>query len=405
VKRLPKSLLWALVGPAFGLALVVAFFAGLWMAPKLELYLTRYTQPLPPLGEASIILEREFYGELAPADIRTRAAVRGLLSTLNDPYTVLLDPQPASQERLHLSGVEVGVGLELWWTASGQIAVSPLAEGPAEQAGVQKGDVLLNINGENVADTQTQSVLANIPSIEAQLQGTAGTTVTLALLHPPTLTYTVTLERQEVPAPSVEWHLLEGETEGTNVGYLNIRHFSQRTAKEVRESLKALQESGISALILDLRGNGGGVTAPLPSLVGSFLPEGTLIYRQLAAGEDREVRTSEERIFEGPLVLLVDGGTASAAEIVAAALVENERAIAVGRPTFGKGSIQTLYPLSDGSTLHVTAAVWLTPEGHRLDGHGLEPGLLVESDGEVGRDAILESALVYLTNTHPEDEE
>jgi carboxyl-terminal processing protease len=224
------------------------------------------------------------------------------------------------------------------------------------------------------------------------LRGEPGSEVTLTLLRPPTLLLTTTIAREEVRRPSIEWRMVTEE-----IGYLDLDIFTHETATEMEEALLDLQDEGLRALILDLRGNGGGVVAPVPRIGGHFLGAGETIYFETTEGQEETVTTYEGElavVFEGPLAILVDGGTASAAEMVAASLAEHGRATLIGRHTYGKASIQALYPLQDGSVLHVTRAVWLTPQRNRLDGIGIEPELVVEHQAD--RDADLQRARAYL---------
>jgi carboxyl-terminal processing protease len=341
--------------------------------------------PLPPLAEAWVLTERQFYGAVPTEEERLRGAVRGLLETLGDPYTVLLDPHPAQQEQQRLSGRYGDAGLALWWTLDGHIGVTPFPDSPAEDAGVQQGDYLLRVDGELVTNTQ------DLDAVAWELQGEVGTTVTLSLLRPPTPAFTLTVERDEVLHPSIQWRMLDV---ASGIGYLQITLFTDQTAQEVDKAIAALKDQGAQALILDLRGNGGGVVAPLPRTLGIFMSQGTVVYYEIRQRDERPVRARGPRVFEGPLAVLVDSGTASASEIFVAALQEQGRATIVGQPTFGKGSIQALYNLQDGSTLHLTNAVWLTPQRQRLDGVGVHPDLLV--DPQPGQDAELDAAVMYL---------
>jgi carboxyl-terminal processing protease len=309
-----------------------------------------------------------------------------MLAVINDPYTSLVDPQPAKQEQQRLAGRYGDIGLDLWWTpGGGNIGLTPYPDSPAAEAGVRESDYLLAVNGAPVA-TQTLS----LEDLRWTLQGEVGTTVTLGLLRPPSDRFTVTVARDEVLHPSVQWRVLESD-----VGYLKIAMFTNQTAHEVAEALNALLETGVQALVLDLRGNYGGVIAPLPQIGGMFLPEDTVLYVVTEHHEEHAIHVIiEDVIFDGPVAVLVDSGTASASEILAGALQDHDRAQLIGAPTYGKGSVQSLYPLSDGSNLHLTTAVWLTPAHKQLDGVGLRPDL--EIDALPGQDAALDAAIAYL---------
>lgn len=373
------------IAPLYFFLSLIAFLGGFFLYPYLALFLTRRLDPLPPAGEAWLLLEQQFYGDLLPADVRMRAAVRGMLETLEDPYTVLLDPQPAQQEQHRLSGRYGDIGVTLWWATDGGIGISPYPGGPAEQAGVREGDLLLHINAEAIDPSASPDALAG------RLQGEIDTVVELTVRRPPTLTLTFSIPRAEVLRPSVQGRVLDASR---GIGYLRLTGFTGRTVSETTEQLAYLKRSGVSALVLDLRGNGGGLVAPLQQLTGLFLPTDTLIYYETDRRTEVAVRGTGTPQFTGPLVILVDGSTASAAEIFAAALHENERAALIGQPTYGKGSIQELHALRDGSILHLTSAVWLTPHRQRLDGVGLVPDIVITL--QEGQDAVLQAALEYL---------
>lgn len=371
-------------GTVLGLVLAIAFSAGVLVAPYMDFILIQRAAPLPPFGEAWLWVERQFYGAVPPTDVRMRGAIRGMLATLDDPYTVLLDPQPAQQERQRLAGTYGDVGVSLWWAEEGHVALAPYPSGPAARAGVQPGDLLTGIDGEPLQDIE------RLEDVAWRLQGAVGTVVGLDLLRSEGEVLHIPVTREEILHPSIESRDLTPD-----VGYVKINSFTDQTAREVRDLLDTwTQGPAPSALILDLRGNAGGVLSPLPSLGGALLGADLVMYIDTDRDSEHIVKTSGAQLFAGPLAVLVDGGTASAAEILAAALADHGRAVLIGAPTYGKGSVQALYPLPDGSVMHITHAVWLTPDGNRLDGAGLQPDFTV---GVVaGRDAALKVALEHI---------
>ncbi len=380
-----------LLGALFLFCLAASFFAGLVTSPYVEAYVAGRTMPLRPFGEVWVYLEQEFYGELPPPEERARGAIRGMLELTGDPYTILLDPAPAQAESVRLSGREGNIGVSLWETREGDLALDPYPEGPAARAGVREGDHLLKIDDLDLFTVESDGGLFTPFAVaEDTLRGEPGSEVTLTLLRPPTLVLTTTIVREEVRRPSIEWRMVTEE-----IGYLDLDIFTHETADEVEEALTDLQSQGVKALILDLRSNGGGVVAPIPRIGGYFLGEDSTMYFETSGDREEEVTTYESSVaFAGPLAILVDGGTASAAEMLAASLSEHGRAVLIGRHTYGKASIQALYPLQDGSVLHVTHAVWLTPQRNRLDGIGIDPDFAVEYQAD--QDADLRRALTYL---------
>jgi carboxyl-terminal processing protease len=208
----------------------------------------------------------------------------------------------------------------------------------------------------------------------------------------------IEIERQEIPNPSVESRMLEG-AEG--VGYVRVMIFSDRTPKEVRDALDELKAQGMDKLLLDLRDNGGGLLQSGIDVASEFL-DGQVILYQVSRGESEKVEqaSSGGAFTSGPMAVLVNGSTASASEIVAGALQDNGRAVLVGEKTYGKGSVQSVFDLSDGSSVHITSAQWLTPNRNQISGQGLTPDLevlLTAEDSSQGRDTQLERAIEYLS--------
>jgi carboxyl-terminal processing protease len=228
-----------------------------------------------------------------------------------------------------------------------------------------------------------------------------GTEVTLTVLHPGAAEpVEVIIERGDILLPSVAHSLL---AEDETIGYIQLTRFSGESSNEVEKAILDLQTRGADKLILDLRTNGGGLLEAAVDVTDHFLDGGPIMYQQVK-GEDERVynATSETVAPDIPLVVLVDGGTASSAEIVAGALQDRDRALLVGSaPTFGKGSVQLVYDLSDGSSVHVTASRWFTPNRHKIDQLGLQPDVLVEITQEAidnGRDEVLNRAIEILQN-------
>jgi carboxyl-terminal processing protease len=266
-----------------------------------------------------------------------------------------------------------------------------MVDSPAEQVGVQEGDTVRQVDDTPITlEMTTDEVILLI-------RGEVGTQVTLTLERMGEAELVVvTITREIIETPSVEWRVLDQDS-GT--GYIRIRLFTERTGRELERAIEDLREAEINRLVLDLRDNGGGLLDAAVDVSSQFLREGVVLY------EDR--RDQPEKFYsvnkgglalDLPLVVLVNGGTASASEIVAGALRDYERGPLIGERTFGKGSVQLVYDLSDQSSLHVTVARWLTPDRHRIDGEGLVPDvevILSEADRASGADPQLESAISY----------
>ncbi len=336
-------------------------------------------------------VENSFFGDTPATKERTYGAIRGSFELLDDPYTVFVEPQVREQERENLRGNFGGIGVNLQRDPSGAVVLTPIPGNPAAAAGVRDGDILRAIDGQPVDPALTVEAIADL------LRGEKGTDVVLTVLHPgESSPVDIAVERADILIPSV-WHRVLDEA--PTVGYIQLSRFSGESAAEVAAAADSLRKAGVTAIVLDLRHNGGGLLDAAIDVADHFLAAG-LIMLEDARGEERRFEPYRETVAEGlHLVVLVDQATASAAEIVAGALQDRGRATLIGARTFGKGSVQLIYDLSDGSSVHVTSARWLTPSGRRLDGVGLEPDLLVEptqAARDVGRDEPLERAVRFL---------
>ncbi len=339
-------------------------------------------------------IEGNFIGDLPVGQERAYGAIRGSLDTLDDPYTVFIEPVVRDREREQLQGSFGGIGAYLSRPEDGgDVIIEPIPGNPAEKAGVLAGDILVAVDGQKITADMTVSQIVDI------VKGEKGTVVVLTIVHPgETEAIDLDVERDDILIPSVSYRLLE---EDSQIGYLRLSRFSAESGEEVADALNDLDEQGAQKYILDLRQNRGGLLDAAVDISDLFLDKGpVLIQESKVEGEQVFESTDVTQLPDSPLIILVDGGTASAAEIVAGALKDRGRAQLLGNePTFGKGSVQLVFDLSDGSSVHVTSARWLTPNGAQLDGQGLEPDEIVEVTQEAldnGRDEVLNRAIELL---------
>ncbi len=339
-------------------------------------------------------IENNFLGELPTAKELTYGAIQGSVALLGDPYTFFVEPVEREIERQSLQGTFGGIGATVSRPEEGgPIYLEPIPGNPAEMAGILSGDELLAVDGVEITPEFTVQQVVDL------VRGEKGTKVVLTVLHPgETEAVDIEVERGDILIPSVSYRLLR---ENEQVGYIQLTRFSGESANEIETAVLDLQAQGATQLILDLRGNGGGLLDAAVAVADHFLTEGPILYQQSRGEEERVYEaTSETLAPDIPLMILVDGGSASSSEILAGALQDRGRALLVGSsPTFGKGSVQLVYDLSDGSSVHVTSSRWFTPDRHQLDQQGLQPDILVtvtQEDIDNGRDAVLNQALLEL---------
>jgi len=335
-------------------------------------------------------VERDFYGDLPSDQEVAYGAIRGMLQATDDPYTYFIEPSDHAMEEAQLEGRHGGIGAEYVMSDGYLVVISVLEDSPAERAGLLTGDVIVAVDGTEVLglsqneaimliqgkDVGTEAVLTVVRDGEAEL-------------------LTITATREEVEVPTVVWELKEED-----VGYVRVSFFGNRTSSEVDRALRALRAGGASRLVLDLRDNPGGIVTAAVDVASQFIDTGVIFYERDKDGQDKVFNASRGgAAIDLPLAVLVNGGTASAAEIVGGAIQDHGRGPLIGERTYGKGSMQNIRELSDNSSIHVTIAHWLTPDRHEIQGAGLAPDLEVASSQaalDQVEDPQLEAALHYL---------
>ncbi len=337
------------------------------------------------------LLERDFYGEKPEATKRLYGAVHGLTQAFADPYTHFVEPRARELEADQLRGSFGGIGANIEPTEAGYV-LHPIPDQPAALAGVLAGDLLIRVDDQPIHGQMSSDEVVGL------VRGPVDTTVEIGVQRESEsglseLSFSIV--RAEIYTPSVEWRLLDDDPSTATVGYLRQTLFSERSAEEMRTAIKELIEQGADRFVLDLRGNPGGVVSAAIQIADMWLDDGVVLLERHADGSEKTYRAEPGGEAESaPLTVLVDGGTASAGEILAGALQDHGRAQLVGEKTFGKGSVQLVYELSDRSSLHVTNAQWFTPNGDQITGLGLTPDVQVEP----GVDPLPE-ALSLLTGT------
>ncbi|MEL6398934.1 MAG: carboxyl-terminal processing protease CtpA [Cyanobacteria bacterium J06607_6] len=311
----------------------------------------------------------------------TYDAIREMLSSLNDPYTRLLPPEQYRSLQTSTSGELTGVGLQIAKDEADQYlqVIAPIAGSPAAAANVQPRDRILAIDGRST-QTLTLDEAAN------SMRGPVGTAVVLTISHNQQAPEAITLTRGTVSLNPVVTRV-DSVSENLTVGYIRLTQFNANAASEVAATVQAFERQGVNAYVLDLRNNPGGLLNAGIEIARQWLATGTIVYTFDRRGMLDSFEASGSALTEAPLVVLVNEGTASASEILAGALQDNRRAQLVGNTTFGKGLIQSLFDLSDGSGLVVTVAKYKTPANHDINRLGIRPDKTVPL-AAIARDQI-----------------
>lgn len=362
---------------------------------------------LDKISQVEQLIEQEYYGRPPDGAQATEFwsdlegdALAGLSAGLDD-YSTYLPPADQKEAADQLAGTFEGIGVWVATRNGKMTIVAPIPGSPADEAGIRSGDVILRIDGTSVAGlTDTEAL--------DLLKGPAGKTVTLELQRTDGSADTLEIERRRIPVPVVNYTL----DPNSNVGIIRIFVFGDKTAEELDAAIESARNDGVTGLVLDLRNNGGGWVHSAQQTIGRFVPadKGAALYEDFSPDVDGDeieqpIISGDVDAFDLPLVVLVNNGTASAAEIVAGALRDYGRATIAGETTFGKGSVQRVHEFDDGSSFRLTFAHWLTPDKHAIDKAGIEPDFEIERTPENEKgDAQLEAAIQILTraNATPE---
>ncbi|MGQ9501451.1 MAG: S41 family peptidase [Anaerolineae bacterium] len=341
--------------------------------------------------EAWQFIEQRFYGEIPPVQERVYGAIRGMVNAFGDPNTAFIDPTRAEIFRQDTSGSFEGIGAAVRIDQMGHLViVEPYPGRPAAEAGLRRGDIILEIDG---TSTEGMSLYEAISLI----RGPANTKVTLTIFREGVeKPFDVTVTRARIEIKVVEAKRLDG-----NLGYVSLSEFSRGAADKIARAIKTLQSEGpLEGLILDLRNNPGGLLDEAIAVGSQFIADGVITIEREKGGTEQVFETLPDGVATDiPLVVLINQGSASAAEIVAGAIQDYKRGTVVGEQSFGKGTVQIPHTLSDGSELRVTIAEWLTPKGRQINGNGIAPDIVVErtqEDFEADRDPQLERAVEIL---------
>ncbi|MGH7157675.1 MAG: S41 family peptidase [Candidatus Saccharimonadales bacterium] len=334
-------------------------------------------------------LKKNYDGEL-DAQKLLDGLKAGLAEATGDPYTVYLNEEEAKEFQDQLNGTFSGIGAELGQDDDGNlIIVSPIAGFPAEKAGLRPKDIIASINGESTIGMRIDEAVGKI-------RGPKGTEVELRVLRDKSEDLTFKITRADIIIPSVTSEILDG-----NIGYLQIAQFGEDTSQLAAAAAKEFKQKGVRAVVLDLRGNPGGLLDASIDVASLWLPKGETILQQKRGGEvTNTAHATGNDILRGvPTVVLISEGSASASEIVAGALKDHKAATLIGTKTYGKGSVQELKKFRGGAELKVTVARWYTPHGQNIDKMGISPEQevgLTDEDYKASRDPQKDAAINFL---------
>lgn len=349
---------------------------------------------LQKIGTIEDLIDRIYYLDEVSAEELREGAYEGIVYALGDIYSVYYTPEEAEEIFRESEGIYYGIGAYVQMDeVTGYVKITgTIKNTPAEEAGLMAGDILYMVDGEDMAGMDTTQVVLRI-------KGEEGTKVHLTLVRDGEYVE-VDVERRKIESPTVEYSMLDDR-----MGYIQLAEFDDVTVNQFATALDALKAEQAEGFVLDLRGNPGGNLDSVVAIADMLLDEGMILYTEDKYGNGEEYRSEEGKVLDLPMVVLVDGNSASASEVLSGALKDHDEATLVGTTTFGKGLVQTIRTLRDGSAVKLTISAYFTPSGANIHGTGIEPDVVVEFDGEAyqadGYDNQLEKAKEVLGEMLP----
>ncbi len=329
-------------------------------------------EELKTFTEVLSMVKKHYVEDVKSKDL-VYGAIRGMLSSL-DPHSSFMTAEGYKDMQVETKGEFGGIGIQIGMKESMLTVIAPIEDTPAYKAGIKAGDKIVKINNVTTHDMTLQDAVS-------KMRGVPKTTVIISIMREGWKdSKDFTLTREIIKVKSVKSKVLEG-----GIGYVKINQFQEQTANDLAAAMKKLNEEKITSLVLDLRNDPGGLLNSSIDVASQFLEKGKLVvYTKTRSGEKSEFFTDNNGHFKLPMVVLVNQGSASASEIVAGALKDWNRAVTLGTVTFGKGSVQTVIPLSDGSGLRLTTAKYYTPKGKSIQGTGIMPDIIVKLEAKNG---------------------
>lgn len=314
-------------------------------------------------------IQKNYLREVTEEDF-FEGQLKGTVEALDDPYSQYFTPEEMQQFVEVTSGKFYGIGVQVAPGEDNLITViAPIKGSPADEVGIKSGDKIISVNGKDYMATDMEEAIKHI-------KGDKGTKVTLGILSKESATAEV--KEVEVVRDEIKMESILSETLEGNIGYIGITQFEEATSEDFIKAAENLRSKGVKGIIIDMRGNPGGILDEAVEISDYLLPEVGIVSAKNRAGEEIFHEKSDKEYMDIPLVVLVNKASASASEIVSAALQDNKRAVLVGETTYGKGVVQTLIPLTGGAGLKLTTSEYFTPNGVNIDGKGIEPDYAVE---------------------------
>ena len=375
-----------------GLTGIACFDAGEPGGEETEPVGRQSIEGLPPefakLAEVWEILEREHIdAETLDPSALTDGAIRGMLEATGDEHASYLDPEQYSFQRQEIQGTFEGIGAEVTVRNGLITIVAPIPDTPADEAGVKPLDVILSVDGEDVTGWDLFQVITLI-------RGEKGTTVSIEVRRDRTgETEVLDIVRGVIQLDSVRLTMLVGR-----IGHLRISSFSGTTLEELERAMERFERSQGLGLIVDVRNNPGGLLSSVVDVTSQFIDGGLVLYQLDGQGNRRDWNADQGGLaLKVPMVVLMNGSSASASEVFAGAIIHHQRASTIGVKTFGKGSVNNLWPLEDGSAVNFTIGRWYTPDGKLIEGEGIAPDIVKESPEDDSEDLQLDFAIDEIT--------
>lgn len=387
-----------MIGVVIGIGIAIVFMAGFFTRDLLNPTPAAFASPFastenyPLLAEMQALLDNHYLRQQPDATARQYAAIRGVLGALGDRFTFFIDPPVAASEADVLSGTYGGIGVQIQRTERGEIALYPFEDSPAAANGIENGDLLRAVNGTPLDPALGQDAIDQL--LRGEVKDGSGVEITVEK-PADARELTVFIPFAVINVPSVTWRIL---AEDARIGYVQVMRFTARTPEELTTAFSELRAADITALVLDLRDNTGGLLQESIQVADEFIDAGVIVYERDRDGEESFDGRAGGGMTDLPLIVLVNDMTASGAELVAGAIRDSGRGILIGQTTYGKGTVQQIFALSDQSSMHITSAEWFTPSRQPLEAVGLTPDVAMIPDPN-GRDVELGEAVRRLQQT------